>query len=151
MQRVPAFDAFVQNIPAIRIGGQVTKSLYQYTLQGTSTAELYQWAPQVEAKLETLPGLVDVTSDLQITQPQITVDIDRNRAAALGVSGAGDREHALRCLRLAPGVDDLRADQSVLGRDGARAALPDRPVGAVAALRALEHVVRWSRSTPWRR
>jgi HAE1 family hydrophobic/amphiphilic exporter-1 len=86
VQRVPGIRAFVQNIPAIRIGGQVSKSLYQYTLQGTSTAELYQWAPQVEAKLKTLPGLVDVTSDLQITQPQITVDIDRNKAAALGVS-----------------------------------------------------------------
>ena len=83
----PRFDAaYLQNPPLVRIGGQVTKSLYQYTLQGTSTAELYQWAPQVEAKLKTLPGLVDVTSDLQITQPQITVDIDRNKAAALGVS-----------------------------------------------------------------
>jgi len=86
VQRVAGIRAYVQNIPAIRIGGQVTKSLYQYTLQGTSTSELYQWAPQVEAKLRTLPGLVDVSSDLQITQPQVSVEIDRNKAAALGVS-----------------------------------------------------------------
>jgi HAE1 family hydrophobic/amphiphilic exporter-1 len=78
--------AYVQNIPAIRIGGQLSKSAYQYTLQGTDTAELYKVAPQVEAKLKTLQALVDVSSDLQITQPQITVDIDRNKASALGIS-----------------------------------------------------------------
>jgi HAE1 family hydrophobic/amphiphilic exporter-1 len=82
---VPGIKAFVQNVPVIRLG-QLTKSLYQYTLQGPDTAELYEWAPNVEAKLRTLPGLVDVTSDLQITQPQVTVEIDRNRASALGVS-----------------------------------------------------------------
>jgi HAE1 family hydrophobic/amphiphilic exporter-1 len=83
--RVPGIRAFVQNIPAIRIG-QLTKSAYQYTLQGSDTEELYRWAPQVEAKLKTLPGLVDVTSDLQIALPQVTVEIDRNKASALGVS-----------------------------------------------------------------
>ena len=83
--RVPGVRAFVQNIPAIRIG-QLTKSAYQYTLQGADTEELYRWAPQVEAKLKTLSGLVDVTSDLQIALPQVTVDIDRNKASALGVS-----------------------------------------------------------------
>ena len=86
LQNIPGIRAFVQNIPAIRIGGQLTKSVYQYTLQGASTSELYQWAPRVEAKLKTLPGLTDVTSDLQITQPQISVEIDRNKASALGVS-----------------------------------------------------------------
>ena len=85
LMRVPGIRAFVQNIPAIRIG-QLTKSAYQYTLQGSDTNDLYQWAPQIQAKLRTLPGLVDVTSDLQITQPQVTVDIDRNKASALGVS-----------------------------------------------------------------
>jgi HAE1 family hydrophobic/amphiphilic exporter-1 len=82
---VPGIKAFVQNVPAIRLG-QLTKSLYQYTLQATDTNELYEWAPKIDEKLKTLPGLVDVTSDLQITQPQVTVAIDRNRASALGVS-----------------------------------------------------------------
>ena len=85
LMRVPGIRAFVQNIPAIRIG-QLTKSAYQFTLQGSDTAELYRWAPQVEAKLKELPGLVDVTSDLQIALPQVTVDIDRNKASALGVT-----------------------------------------------------------------
>ena len=86
VMRVPGITAYVQNIPAIRIGGRLTKSQYQYTLQAASTDQLYHWAPLIERRLRTLPGLVDVTSDLQITQPQITVDIDRNRASALGVS-----------------------------------------------------------------
>ena len=60
LARVTGIKAYVQNIPAIRIGGQVTKSSYQYTLQGTDTDELYQWAPKVEEKLRSLPGLVDV-------------------------------------------------------------------------------------------
>jgi HAE1 family hydrophobic/amphiphilic exporter-1 len=86
LARVTGIKAYVQNIPAIRIGGQVTKSSYQYTLQGTDTTELYQWAPKVEDKLKSLPALVDVTSDLQISKPQVTVEIDRNKASALGVS-----------------------------------------------------------------
>ena len=85
VMRVPGIKAYVQNIPAIRIG-LLTKSAYQYTLQDTDTTELYQWAPRLEEKLRSLPGLVDVTSDLQITQPQVTVDIDRNKASSLGVS-----------------------------------------------------------------
>ena len=83
--RVPGIRAYVQNIPAIRIG-QLTKSAYQYTLQDTDTDELYHWVPILEEKIKALPGLIDVTSDLQITQPQVTVDIDRNKASALGVS-----------------------------------------------------------------
>jgi len=77
---------FIQNVPAIRIGGQLTKSPYQYVMRSANVEELYQWAPLIEEKLRSLPGLVDVTSDLQITQPQVTVQIDREKASALGVS-----------------------------------------------------------------
>jgi hydrophobic/amphiphilic exporter-1 (mainly G- bacteria), HAE1 family len=77
---------FMQNLPAIRIGGRVTKSEYQYVLQGTDTDELYHWVPIIEAKLKTLPGLIDVTTDLQISRPQVTVEIDREKASTLGVS-----------------------------------------------------------------
>ncbi|MCC7058926.1 MAG: efflux RND transporter permease subunit, partial [Burkholderiaceae bacterium] len=83
---VSGIRAYVQNIPAIRIGGQLTKSQYAYTLQATDTSDLFHWAPLVERKLRTLPGLVDVASDLQIAKAQVTVQIDRDRAAALGVS-----------------------------------------------------------------
>jgi HAE1 family hydrophobic/amphiphilic exporter-1 len=85
VQTIPGIRAYVQNIPAIRIG-TLTKSQYQYTLQGTNSVELYAWAPRVQEAIAKLPGLLDVTSDLQITQPQISVEIDRNKASALGVS-----------------------------------------------------------------
>jgi hydrophobic/amphiphilic exporter-1 (mainly G- bacteria), HAE1 family len=77
---------FVQNIPAIRIGGALTKSPYQYVVRSANIEELYHWAPLIEQKLRSMPGLVDVTSDLQITRPQVTVEIEREKASALGVS-----------------------------------------------------------------
>jgi hydrophobic/amphiphilic exporter-1 (mainly G- bacteria), HAE1 family len=77
---------FLQNVPAIRIGGGLTKSPYQYVMRSASADELYQWAPVIEQKLRSLPGLVDVTSDLQITRPEVTVEIEREKASALGVS-----------------------------------------------------------------
>jgi HAE1 family hydrophobic/amphiphilic exporter-1 len=77
---------FIQNVPAIRIGGQLTKSPYQYVMRSANIDELYHWAPLIEQKLRSLPGLIDVTSDLQITRPEVTVEIEREKASALGVS-----------------------------------------------------------------
>jgi HAE1 family hydrophobic/amphiphilic exporter-1 len=85
---------FMQNLPPIRIGGTLTKSQYQYTLQGSDTNELYKAAPELEAKLRAIPQLQDVTSDLLIKNPQVNLDIDRDKAAALGVS-AQQIENAL--------------------------------------------------------
>jgi hydrophobic/amphiphilic exporter-1 (mainly G- bacteria), HAE1 family len=76
---------FIQNVPAIRIGS-LTKSPYQYVMRSATADELYDWAPRIEQKLRTLPGLIDVTSDLQITRPEVTVQIEREKASALGVS-----------------------------------------------------------------
>jgi HAE1 family hydrophobic/amphiphilic exporter-1 len=83
---VPGVRAFPQILPPIRIGGVQTKSLYQMTLQSSDTSELYRLAPLLEQKMKTLPGLDDVTSDLQIKSPQIHVEIDRDRAISLGVT-----------------------------------------------------------------
>jgi HAE1 family hydrophobic/amphiphilic exporter-1 len=77
---------YPQILPTIRIGGQLTKAVYQYTLQDTDTQELYSWAPRIYDRLRQLPGLQDVNTDLQITSPQLTVEIDRNKASALDVS-----------------------------------------------------------------
>ena len=88
LREVPGLRVFMQNVPSIRIGGNLTKSQYQYTLQDADTVELYTWAPKLEARLRSLPGLLDVTTDLQITLPKVTVHIDRNRASALGVTAA---------------------------------------------------------------
>ena len=85
---VPGIRVFLQNPPPIQMGGQMTKSMYQYTLLGPDMKELYYWAPVLEAKLRELPGLQDVTSDLQITSPQVLVDIDRQKARALGITAS---------------------------------------------------------------
>src|SRR5262249_57710655 len=83
---IPGFRVYPQILPTIRIGGSLTKALFQYTLQGPDLQELYRWAPIVFEKMRTLPGFQDVNTDLQITSPQITVDIDRDKASALGVT-----------------------------------------------------------------
>ena len=77
---------FLQNVPAIRIGGQLTRSPYQFVVQGSNTEELYHWAARIEQRLRTLPSLVDLASDLQIARPQVMVEIDRPKASTLGVS-----------------------------------------------------------------
>src|SRR5207237_8652571 len=77
---------FIQNVPAIRIGGQLTRSPYQYVMRSANVEELYHWAPLIEQKLRALPGLVDVSSDLQITRPEVTVESEREKASAPGVS-----------------------------------------------------------------
>jgi HAE1 family hydrophobic/amphiphilic exporter-1 len=83
---VPGIQVFMQNLPPIRIGGVLTKSQYQFTLQSPDTDELYRYAPLLEARLRAVPGLQDVTSDLQIKSPQVNIQIDRDKASALGVS-----------------------------------------------------------------
>jgi HAE1 family hydrophobic/amphiphilic exporter-1 len=85
LMEIPGVNVFLQNLPPIRIGGQLTKSQYQFTLQSPNTAELYQYAPQLERSLRALPQLQDVTSDLQVANPQVTVQIDRDKAAALNI------------------------------------------------------------------
>ena len=82
----PGIRAYLQIPPPIRIGGQLTKSLYQCTLQGADTGELYRGAQALEAKMRALPGFQDVTTDLQLKNPQIELNIARDKAAALGVS-----------------------------------------------------------------
>jgi len=88
--QVPGINAYPQVLPMIRIGGNLTKSQYQFTLQSPDTKVLYDAAPKLEAQLHTDPKLQnllqDVTSDLQVTNPQVDVQIDRDKASALGVT-----------------------------------------------------------------
>ncbi|MGO8760693.1 MAG: efflux RND transporter permease subunit [Desulfobaccales bacterium] len=83
---IPGLRVFPQVLPPIRIGGMLTKSLYQITLQSPDIKDLYHYAPLLEAKMRALPGLIDVTSDLQIKNPQVNVVINRDKAATLGVT-----------------------------------------------------------------
>jgi HAE1 family hydrophobic/amphiphilic exporter-1 len=95
---VPGINAYPQLLPTIRIGGQLTKSQYQFTLQSPDTKTLYDISPTFESKLRTDPRvkdlLQDVTSDLLIRNPQVNVEIDRDRASTLGIT-AGQVEDAL--------------------------------------------------------
>jgi len=86
VSQVPGIMMFMQNLPAIRIGGQLTKSQYQFTLQSPDTGELYRSAMEMESKMRALPQLQDVTSDLQINNPQVNIDINRDKASALGIT-----------------------------------------------------------------
>ena len=84
--RIPGIRVFLTNPPAIRIGGMMTRSQYQFTLQDPDTEELYGVAPRFEAALRTVDGIEDVTSDLQLRNPQIAVDLNRDQIAALGLT-----------------------------------------------------------------
>jgi HAE1 family hydrophobic/amphiphilic exporter-1 len=86
LNAVPGMRVFVQNPPPVRIGSRFAKSQYQFTLQGTDLVSLYANATKLEARLKETRELENVTSDLQIKNPEIRVDVDRDRAAALGVS-----------------------------------------------------------------
>src|SRR4051812_1681116 len=86
MAKVVGINGYMQMLPAIRLGGSLSKSQYQYTIQSADTDELYSAAPKLEAELAKLPMLQDVTSDLQVKNPQVNVDINRDQASALGVT-----------------------------------------------------------------
>ena len=86
VSQIPGLNVFMQIPPTIRIGGTLTKSQYQYALQSPDTTELYENAPKLESALRALPQLQDVTSDLQVQNPQLTVQVDHDKAYALGLT-----------------------------------------------------------------
>jgi HAE1 family hydrophobic/amphiphilic exporter-1 len=83
---VPGINVYLQVPPLIRMGGMLSKALYQFSLQDNDTEELFHWAPILMNQMAALPGFQDVTSDLLIANPQVMVDIDRDKASALGVT-----------------------------------------------------------------
>jgi HAE1 family hydrophobic/amphiphilic exporter-1 len=91
---VPGISVFLRNDPPIQIGGMRTNSLYQFTMQGADTNALFSAAQDFVTRMRALPGLQDVSSDLQIRNPQVNVVIDRDNASAMGVT-ANQIENAL--------------------------------------------------------
>jgi len=83
---ISGLNFYLQNPPPIRIGGQISKSQYQLTLQSPDTQELYRNATILQQKMQQLPGLTGVTSDLLLSNPQVNVNIDRDKASALGLT-----------------------------------------------------------------
>ena len=81
-------NVFITNPPSIRIGGREARSSYQYTLQGVDLKQLQRVSTELVRKLQTIPGFIGVNSDFERSAPSLEVDIDRDRAAALGVTAA---------------------------------------------------------------
>ena len=96
LSQIPGVRVFMVNQPPINLGGGggAQRSLYQFTMQDTDTAELYKWAPVLEAKVRQMPGFEDVNSDLLLNNPQVQVDMDRDKLSTLGLS-ATQVENAL--------------------------------------------------------
>ncbi len=91
---VPGVTTYLRNPPPISIGGIQSKALYQFTLKSTDTEQLYRLSEEFTQKMKMLPALTDVSSDLQIRNPQINVEIDRDAASSYGVT-ANQIENAL--------------------------------------------------------
>jgi hydrophobic/amphiphilic exporter-1 (mainly G- bacteria), HAE1 family len=87
--KVPGIRVSLQNPPVIRVGGRLTRSLYQFTLQSPDAQELYRNADIFEARLRALPDFRDVGSDLQLKNPQLQVVIDRDKMATMGITAQG--------------------------------------------------------------
>jgi HAE1 family hydrophobic/amphiphilic exporter-1 len=103
---IPGMNVYPQVLPTIRIGGNLTKGQYQYTLQDADLQSLYQWSPVLYDRMRGLSGFLDVNSDLQITSPQVLVEIDREKASAVGVTAA-QIEAALNNAYGAPQVSTI--------------------------------------------
>ncbi|MBL8215549.1 MAG: efflux RND transporter permease subunit [Bryobacterales bacterium] len=86
MAKIPGINAFMRIPPLITIGGQQGRALYQVSLQDVDTQTLYSFAPKFEAKVRSLPQTQDVVSDLRLSNPRLQIDIDRDKALAVGVT-----------------------------------------------------------------
>jgi HAE1 family hydrophobic/amphiphilic exporter-1 len=91
---IPGIKVYFQNMPTLSLGGQLTKANYQYVLLGTDLTDLYRWAEIMQEKMTELPGLQDVTSDMENNNPELKLNINRDKASLLGVS-AFNIENAL--------------------------------------------------------
>ena len=83
---IPGVRVFPTVPPSIRLGSRGSSSVYQYTLYGTDLQELYRTTPLVLERVREVPGIIDVSSDLQITSPQLIIDIDRDKTSSLGLN-----------------------------------------------------------------
>ncbi len=85
VSQIAGVKSFFQPVQNISVGGVSSRALYQYTLQSADTDTLYATVPQIEDKIAQLPIVRDVNSDLQITNPQLTIEVDSEKARALGI------------------------------------------------------------------
>ena len=94
LSRFPGFQVFMNLPPAIQIGGRQSNSAYNLTVESADTANLYSWARKLEEQIATLPELQDVSDDMEIKSPRVDLVVDRDQAAAVGLT-VNDIEGAL--------------------------------------------------------
>jgi hydrophobe/amphiphile efflux-1 (HAE1) family protein len=82
----PGMNVFFQSLQNIQLGGRLSKSTYQYTVQDGDVDELYRLAPLLQERIGQLAGFQDVNSDLQLRNRTAIVDVDRDKAAQLGIT-----------------------------------------------------------------
>ena len=83
---VEGAELFMQAAQDIRVGGRLSRTQYQFTLQDADLPELYEWAPKVLDRLRALPGLRDLATDQQMAGPTASLTIDRDRASTFGIT-----------------------------------------------------------------
>jgi len=83
---VPGMAVFFQNVQNINITGRPSKSEYQYSLQSSDTEALFRLAPEMRDRIAKVEGVRDVNSDLYIKNPQMNVEIDRQKAGVYGIT-----------------------------------------------------------------
>ncbi len=84
---VPGMTAVFQQVQNINLNaGRASRAQYLYSLQGPDLNALFNYAPIMQQRLSQIPQLRDASIDLQLRNPQLSIDIDRERAASLGIS-----------------------------------------------------------------
>jgi HAE1 family hydrophobic/amphiphilic exporter-1 len=83
---VPGIRTYIQNPPAIQVGGRQSKAQYQYTVQSTDLHALYDWSGKLVTAFAKLPGFQDVTTDLDLNSPSMVVTVNREKLAPLGLT-----------------------------------------------------------------
>jgi HAE1 family hydrophobic/amphiphilic exporter-1 len=86
LTKIEGISAYLQNPPSIAIGGQVTKSLYQFTISSPDTDSLYKVAAELAQQIKSVPGIVDVASDMQVDNPEVHVNVNRDKMSELGLN-----------------------------------------------------------------
>ncbi len=84
--KIEGIGVYMQPVQNMQIGGRMSKSLYQYTMQGSDLDELYKWSELLMQEISKEPGFQDVTTDLQLKSLQAILHVDQQKAASVGVS-----------------------------------------------------------------
>ena len=108
LARVSGASLFLNPVQDVRVGGRQSNAAYQYTLKGQNLVDLRAWAGRLAEALKAQPALTDVNTDQEDHGLESFVAVDRDKAARLGVTNAGHRQHPLRRFRPAAGLDHLQ-------------------------------------------